>query len=69
MRKLPQHVHYDKNKDRKVIFSVKLCEFLTNKGHKMLCFEEHKRTNRLIFVFENSNQLHYDIDEYLENRR
>lgn len=63
---MEKHRYYDSKQERKVIFSIRMCEFLLNRGHKMIEFDEHRTDNKLIFVFENSNQLHYDIDEYLE---
>lgn len=58
------HKYYDSKKESKLIFSIRLCEFLLSKGHKMIEFKEHKQAERLIFVFENSNKLHFDIDAY-----
>jgi len=63
---MDMHRFYDSNKESKLIFSIRLCEFLLSKGHKMREFKEHKQANsRLVFVFENTNELHYSIDEYL----
>lgn len=60
------HKFYESNKKSKLIFSVKLCEFLLSKGHRLIEFKEHKKAqNKLVFVFKNTNELHYSIDEYL----
>lgn len=63
---MKKHSHFDSSRDRKLIFSIAMCEFLIEKGFLLQAVMPHKHdTNRLVFAFENSNELHYAIDEYL----
>lgn len=61
------HKHYDTNKPYKLIFSVGLCRHLLRKGFSIVDVTEHNSESRLVFVFKNTELLHYAIDEYTES--
>lgn len=61
---MKQHPKFDKSKMRRAIFSDKLCDFLLEKGHKLMGYAQSKHGKGLVFFFKNTNELCYDIDAF-----
>lgn len=67
---MKKHKNYESYKRRKIIFSLELCDYLMCRGYKLITVDSHKdKSGRLIFIFENSNELHYAIDEFFIEKR
>lgn len=66
---MKQHSMFNEAYAKKLIFSTRLCDFLMEKGHKLIDYEQNKNGKGLVFIFNNSNQLHFDIDEYLDLKK
>lgn len=60
-----QHKHYRPENERKIVKSAQMANYLLQKGHRVVEISHNKlERGRLMFVFENNNNLHYDMDEY-----
>lgn len=64
------HERYESHKKSKIVFSLELCDYLLCRGFKLNGVNTHKdNSGRLIFIFENSNELHYAIDDFFAEKR
>lgn len=63
------HDFFDTEKEYKLIFSKNLAMYLNFTGHKIVRIEKHRTKGSPVYVFKNSNLLHYDIDDYTEMKR